>query len=198
MVGKPYKEPVAASLPAGSLEQYIGVYRLNTDDVSIRRDGGKLFISFGLNKTEIVPVSETDFFIKGSRTHLTFSRTASGVTGFVMHDNYGIDQEARKTDKPLPENASRPSVAVDPAIYDGYVGEYELAPGFSIVVSREGTRLMAQATGQPKIELVPESKTKFFVKEVDAQLEFVVNGSGMATSLVLHQGGRDLPGKKIR
>jgi hypothetical protein len=57
---------------------------------------------------------------------------------------------------------------------------------------------MAQATGQPKIELVPESKTKFFVKEVDAQLEFVVNGSGMATSLVLHQGGRDLPGKKIR
>lgn len=198
MVGKPYKEPLAASLPAGSLERYVGVYRLNKDDVSIRRDGGKLFISFGLNKAEIIPVSETDFFIKGSRTHLTFSKTASGVTGFVMHDNYGIDQGATKTDKPLAENAAPPSIAVDPVIYESYVGEYELAPGFSIVVSKEGARLMAQATGQPKIELVPESKTKFFVKEVDARLEFVVNESGVATSLMLHQGGQDLPGKKIK
>jgi D-alanyl-D-alanine carboxypeptidase len=159
MIGKPYKEPVAARLPSGSLEQYVGVYRLNKDDVSIRRDGSKLLISFGLNKVEIVPTSETDFFIKGSRTHLTFSKTASGVTGFVMNDNYGIDQEAKKTNKPLPEAAPRPSVTVDTAVYEGYVGEYELAPGFSIVVSKEGPRLMAQATGQPKIELVPESKT---------------------------------------
>jgi D-alanyl-D-alanine-carboxypeptidase/D-alanyl-D-alanine-endopeptidase len=145
-----------------------------------------------------VLVSETDFFIKGSRTRLTFSRTANGVSGFVMHDNYGIDQEANRTEKPLPENAARPSISVEPAIYDGYVGEYEIVPGFSIVISKEAARLMARATGQPKIELVPESKTKFFVKEVDAQLEFVVNESGAATSLVLHQSGRDLPGKKIK
>ncbi|HWO00066.1 MAG TPA: serine hydrolase [Blastocatellia bacterium] len=198
MIGKPYQEPVAASLPSASLDQFVGVYRLNKDDVSIRRDGSKLMMSFGLGKVEIVPTSETDFYIKGSRTHLTFSKAESGVTGFVMHDNYGIDQEARKTDKPLPENAARPSAVVDPAVYEGYVGEYELAPGFSIVISKEGARLMAQATGQPKIELIPESKLKFFVKEVDARVEFVVNDSGMAISLVLHQGGQDLPAKKIK
>lgn len=39
---------------------------------------------------------------------------------------------------------------------------------------------------------------KFFVKEVDAQLEFVLSESGVATSLMLYQGGQDLPGKKIK
>lgn len=198
MIGKPYKEPVAVVLPATTLEQYVGVYLLDKDDVNIRQDGGKLFISFGMNKAEIIPASQTDFFIKGSRSHLTFARTESGVTGFVMHDNYGIDREAKKTDKPLPESVARASVAVDPSIYESYAGEYELAPGFLIVITKEGTKLMAQATGQPKIELVPESKTKFFVREVNAQLEFVVNESGVASSLVLHQGGRDMPGKKIK
>jgi hypothetical protein len=33
-------------------------------------------------------------------------------------------------------------------------------------------RLFAQATGQEKFEIFAESETKFFLKVVDAQLEF--------------------------
>lgn len=57
---------------------------------------------------------------------------------------------------------------------------------------------MAQSPGQPKLELLSESQTKFFVTEAAIQIEFVVDGSGNATSLVLHQGGRQLPAKKIK
>jgi len=85
-----------------------------------------------------------------------------------------------------------------PAVYDGYVGEYEIAPSFSITITKENNKLMAQATGQPKLELLPESQTKFFVKEAAVQIEFVVEGTGKATSLVLYQGGRQLPAKKIK
>ena len=46
--------------------------------------------------------------------------------------------------------------------------------------------------------MVSHTAGEYFVKEVDAQVEFVVNESGVATSLVLHQGGRDMPGKKIK
>jgi hypothetical protein len=94
--------------------------------------------------------------------------------------------------------AERQAIALDPAVYDRYVGEYEIAPSFSITISKEGGKLMAQATGQPKLELFPESPTKFFVKEAGIQIEFVVDGSVKATSLVLHQGGRQLPAKKIK
>ena len=48
---------------------------------------------------------------------------------------------------------------------------------------------MVQATGQAKLELFPESPTKFFLKGVDAQVTFVKDGLGKATRLILHQGG---------
>lgn len=197
-IGKPYREPVAIKLPPSVLDQYVGVYRLDEkEEAIIRRDGEKLFADFpGGGRSEITPSSETEFFIKDSRTRLSFTKNTSGVTALVLHDRYETDQEARKTDKPLP--APRKEVAVDPAIYDAYVGEYEIAPNFTITISKEGGKLMAQATGQPKLELLPESQTKFFVKEASIQAEFVVDGAGKATSLVLYQAGQRLPAKKIK
>jgi CubicO group peptidase (beta-lactamase class C family) len=89
------------------------------------------------------------------------------------------------------------AVKVDPKLYDHYAGQYELAPNFTITITREGDRLMGQPTGQPKLELFPSSETKFFLKEVDAQMTFVKNDQGQVTHLILHQGG-DRPAKKIK
>lgn len=86
---------------------------------------------------------------------------------------------------------------VDPKIYDAYAGEYQLAPNFIITVSREGDRLMAQATGQPQFEIFPESETKFFLKVVNAKITFVRDDAGKVTHLILHQGG-DQQAKKIK
>ena len=55
----------------------------------------------------------------------------------------------------------------------------------------EGGQLMTQATNQPKFPLFAESETLFFLKVVDAQVEFVKNDKGEVTHLILHQGGRD-------
>jgi hypothetical protein len=57
---------------------------------------------------------------------------------------------------------------------------------------------MAQATGQEKFEIFPESETKFFLKVVDAQIEFVKDASGKVTGLILYQGGQKLQAKKIK
>ena len=85
---------------------------------------------------------------------------------------------------------------VDPAIYDAYVGEYELAPGFILTVTREGDRLMTQATGQEKVDIFPSSETQFFLKVVDAQITFVKGPDGKVDQLILHQGGQDMPAKR--
>ncbi|MDQ3013107.1 MAG: serine hydrolase [Acidobacteriota bacterium] len=91
----------------------------------------------------------------------------------------------------------RVAIKVDPKLFDAYVGEYELAPTFTIKISRDGDRLMATPTGQPPAELFPESETKFFLKVVDAQISFVKDDKGAVTHLILHQGG-DRQGKKIK
>jgi D-alanyl-D-alanine-carboxypeptidase/D-alanyl-D-alanine-endopeptidase len=93
---------------------------------------------------------------------------------------------------------SREVVRVNPAIYDRYVGEYELRPGFILTVSREGDRLMTQATGQARFEIFPLSETDFFVKDFDAQITFVMGPDGQVDHVVLHQGGRDLPAQRRR
>jgi CubicO group peptidase (beta-lactamase class C family) len=90
------------------------------------------------------------------------------------------------------------TVKVDLKIYDAYAGQYQLAPDFILTVTREGNRLMTQATGQEKIEIFPESETKFFLKVIDAQIDFVKDASGQVMQLILHQGGHDRPAIKIK
>jgi CubicO group peptidase (beta-lactamase class C family) len=91
----------------------------------------------------------------------------------------------------------RQEVKVDAAILEKYTGRYQLAPSFIITVTREGGQLYAQATNQPRFEIFAESPTEFFLKVVDAQLTFVVDSSGRATSIVLHQNGGNAPGNRI-
>jgi serine-type D-Ala-D-Ala carboxypeptidase/endopeptidase len=92
--------------------------------------------------------------------------------------------------------AVRKTVKVDPAVLKSYEGRYSLAPLFAITITVEDGKLMAQATLQSKFEVFPESETEFFYKVVDAKLSFEKDKDGKVTQLVLHQNGRDLPGKK--
>lgn len=78
-----------------------------------------------------------------------------------------------------------------------YVGQYQIAPGFAIDVMQTGNQLKVQATGQPAFDIFPESETKFFLKVVNAQVEFVKE-NGKVKSAILHQGGRSTEGPKTK
>jgi CubicO group peptidase (beta-lactamase class C family) len=77
-----------------------------------------------------------------------------------------------------------------------YVGTYELAPTFSITMTLEDGHLMSQATNQQKLPVFPESETMFFLRVVDAQIEFVKDDKGQVASMILHQNGHDIKGVK--
>ena len=89
-------------------------------------------------------------------------------------------------------------VNVDPKILDSYAGEYQLGPTFTITITSENGKLMAQATGQEKFELFPTSETDFYLKVVPASVTFVKDAAGKVTELVLTQNGRKGTAKKIR
>ncbi|MBA3570739.1 MAG: DUF3471 domain-containing protein, partial [Pyrinomonadaceae bacterium] len=77
-------------------------------------------------------------------------------------------------------------------------GQYELFPGFILTITAEEGKLMGQATGQPKLELFPESELRFFATSVPVELTFVRDASGQVTHLILRQGGQDRTAKKIK
>jgi CubicO group peptidase (beta-lactamase class C family) len=87
--------------------------------------------------------------------------------------------------------AERKEITVPKEVLRRYVGTYPLTPEFSITISLEGNQLMTQATKQPKFPLFAESETLFFLKVVDAQVEFSKDEKGEFNILTLHQGGRD-------
>lgn len=199
-VNQPLREPTAITLSESALEAFVGVYQIDDKRArTITREGTQLYSqATGGSKRAIFPMSETVFFFKDDNSvKFYFTKDAAGkVVEMDARRYYGPREIAKRTDKPMPQE--RQAIHVDPASYAQYLGEYELAPGFILTVTQEGWQLMAQATGQPKFEIFPEAEHKFFLKVVDAQIEFVKEASGKVGSLILHQGGRDLPGKKIK
>ncbi|HEY0678934.1 MAG TPA: serine hydrolase [Chitinophagaceae bacterium] len=100
--------------------------------------------------------------------------------------------------KPVVMPKERPQVKLAEDVLKKYTGEYELTPAFKIVVTLENGKLKGQATGQSKFELFPEREDFFFLKVVDAQLEFIKGSDGSIQSLILHQGGMKQKGVKIK
>ena len=116
------------------------------------------------------------------------SASSSTVARDIMAIYYGHKYEV----------PSIPTVAkVDPKIFDRYVGKYELRPGFVVTVSREGDKLMAQATNQPKFEVQPASETKFFATTPAVTLTFTAGDDGKITHVVIGQGGGEQIAKRI-
>ena len=88
------------------------------------------------------------------------------------------------------------ATAFDPASYDArrfdpFVGRYALdaSPQFIMTFSRSGDSLIAQATGQPALQLTPTSDSTFTLRGVPASVTFHRDAQGRANALTLHQGG---------
>jgi CubicO group peptidase (beta-lactamase class C family) len=100
-------------------------------------------------------------------------------------------------DKPYVLPEARKEVILSTDGLNKYAGVYELMPQFSLKVFVEDGKLFGQATGQQKAQLFPQKEDYFFLKVVDAQIEFAKDAAGKVTSLTLFQGGQKLAGKKV-
>ena len=78
-----------------------------------------------------------------------------------------------------------------------YVGVYELAPEFKLTISVQNEKLFGQATGQQAFELFKEKKDWFFLKEVEAKLQFL-RENNKVNALILYQNGIEVKGPKIK
>lgn len=198
-LGKPLDQRPSITLPAAKLDEYVGVYEIEGNSEMLRtitREGDKLFSQrSGGAKFEIYARGGDRFFFADTSSALQFERDGGGkITSHIMIRNVGTDERAQKSNRPMP--TAREEISLDPATLDGYLGEFELAPGFSIAITREGDALFAQATGQPRFALFAETKDRLFLKVVDAVIEFQRDAAGTVTGIVLHQGGQQSPGKK--
>jgi CubicO group peptidase (beta-lactamase class C family) len=111
-----------------------------------------------------------------------------------------VDLAAILFKQPYSPPKTKTVVAVDPVIFDAYVGNYKLSEldNMVIAITKESNKLYGQATGQDKFELFPESETAFFLKCVfKTCISFVKDKNGKVTKFILHQDGKDFVAEKI-
>lgn len=180
-----------------SLAAYQGVYaNAEGKEITVTLEDGSLVATrSGAQRMTLTPVEKDRFFFDGSITSVQFFRDELGGIIAAESNDRGVIVRWNKTEK---EAVARKEVKVSEALLDRYTGDFELKPGFILTFTREGNKLYTQATGQPRFELFAESDTRFFLKVVDAQVEFIIDNDGQVRKMVLYQGGAVMEAKRIR
>jgi len=193
-IGKPYpNEKDIVSLESDYLKKLVGVYDFE-DSTSriITLEGNQLYSQRkGSTKFKLFSINEDLFFFENSFATIQFKENGNELESiFISRIN---KTKGVKTDKPIPVHNE---IQLNSEILKKYIGVYEINPGFNITITLEDGKLMSQATGQEKFEIFAESQTNFFLKVVDAQIEFVKSDNDNYESFILYQGGQEIIGKK--
>jgi len=195
-IGKP-RAAKEIQLSEEALKEYIGIYsdEEGTERSVILDEGALKASRQGGTNRKLTPVEKDKFLYENSFTTLKFNRDHSGKIVSAALNERGTISQMKKTDKQV---ESKKEMTLAEAVLDRYIGEYQLAPGFTVTFTREGNRLFTQATGQPRFEIFAQSETKFFLKVVEAQVEFIADPDGKVNTIILYQGGARTEGKRIK
>ncbi len=186
MLGKPVGEKKPVKLDDKALESYVGVYQIGEGDYrEVIREGNQLYtMRTNGPRFPIYPESSSIFYYTLSLSRLTFVRGPDGkVIKMVMTRPEG-DEEALRVEKKEDEKATSAG-----SVFADLVGEYGEKDGFKISIYEAGDKLMARGSGQPAIEIIPESKDQFDNQEMGIRLEFRRDASGKITGFYLYQRG---------
>jgi CubicO group peptidase (beta-lactamase class C family) len=193
------KQHTQVAVDSKLFDGYVGRYQLAPSFViTITRDGDHLYEqATNQPKFEIFPEGDRDYFLKVVDAQITFVTDDKGrATELILHQN-GQDAHGKRLDDAAAATSEQKQVTIDPKVFDGYVGQYQLAPNFVITITRDGQHFYAQATGQPQFEIFATSEREYYLKVVDAQITFVTDDKGRATELILHQSGQEIHGKRL-
>ena len=141
--------------------------------------------------------------IHGYSSHiLRFPQDEVVVIAFDNSSSNGLGKICRDVaailfNQPYNVPGEKKTITVEAAILKQYVGEYQIAPNFTITITMGPNGLQAQPTGQGLFDLFAEKENLFFLKVVDAEVEFVKDTNDVVIEMILHQNG-DHPGKKIK
>ena len=167
------------------VNQYTGRYDFQNGAVMIiSAENNNLFAQLtGQQKFPIFPSGEGAYFWKVVDAKIQFVKNANGE---VEYGNF--EQSGHKLK--VPKLKEVPVVSIDKALYKLYSGKYDYGEGVTVVISNENDKLFAQATNQPKVEMLPVSENEFSVREFNARVLFVKDPNGKVSKFILDMDGQ--------
>ncbi|SFB72777.1 serine hydrolase [Massilia yuzhufengensis] len=189
-IGKPLPEFREVALSAAALDAVAGEYTLDKDVKRVfRRDGEYLSMQrSGRGPLLLKALSANTFFVPDTVDWFVFQVDAAGkATGVTYNQDGRALVHLRSGEAPPPRIVAKIPVAA----FDAHLGRYEMQPGMVMEIIREGSRYFVQPNGQRRLEIFPLSESRFFARDVDAEISFDDQG------LTFKQGARSHLGRKI-
>ncbi|QIK95306.1 serine hydrolase [Sphingomonas sp. HDW15A] len=192
-VGDPFEELKEAPLNAQAVEPFLGVYRTADAERTFFLKNGKLFTKRkGNSALPVLPAVGNRFFYPDSLTWFAIERGADGMPVMQFHTDGERAAVPAVYAGPVPPEPA--AVALPRADLERLAGNYQGPLPIVVGIDEKG-QLTLKFGPQPITHLIAESPTMFRVEEVDAKVEFKLDG-GKASELLIHQGGRALPAKR--
>jgi CubicO group peptidase (beta-lactamase class C family) len=88
-------------------------------------------------------------------------------------------------------------IELDAKSFDKYVGKYQLGTAGQFTVLSEDGKLKIQLRGETKYELLPESETHFFAREMPLEVTFVKDESGRVVEMINIYNGQEFRLRKV-
>ena len=132
-----------------------------------------------------VPEDDVCIVLLSNASDQSLSDITKGIYAILYNKEYELPKERNVI--MLPQEALKQ-----------YEGEYEIKPGFTVVMEIKDGELAATPTGQSAKTLHAEKADSFFEKEEDVQVEFTRNDKKEVDGFILHQGGGQIQAKKIK
>ncbi len=176
------------SISPETFADYVGRYDYKDAILSITQDGDALYAQLtGQPKSRIYPQAADHFFWKDVDAEVRFLRDESNQVIAALHQQNGNRFRAKRMEG---------GIELTEEEAEAFVGKYLY--GLAIMtVTRDGTQLFAQLTGQPKFPIFPTAENEFEWRVVEARVKFEKNEDGKVTKAVHTQNGVTFSAPKL-
>lgn len=168
------------NLSPDQLKKYIGRYDYGMGmTLTVSQRGKHLYAQMsGQHEFEIFPMGDDIFYWEVVEARIEFTSNSEGEIIGGTHYQGGQKISVQK----LPE-INRIELSREERIK--YCGTYKGENNIEVKVTEREDILIAQATNQPEVFLVPVSKTEFVGKNINVQISFLKENDGYIMTMVM-------------
>ncbi len=132
-------------------------------------------------------------FLENNRTPtMPIPVFASGLLKCI----YGTAEAKKPVAQPVAQTKTEVQAPVSP--FKKYLGKFQFTEAFSLEFVLRGDELVGILADLKEVRMIPEGTDMFRPDGIAAVVEFVKENNGRINKAILHQGGEDVTGKRIR
>ncbi len=178
------------SVDKATYAAFAGRYDYKSAVITVTVKEGRLMSQLtGQPEYEIFPSAPDAFFWKVADAQVTFLRNDRGEVVAAQHTQGGMTFKAPRL--------VAAEVKLTDAELDAVLGQYNYGAAV-MTVTRDGDRVFAQLTGQPKLQIHQKSATHYEWREVTASVVFHKDKDGKVIKATHTQNGQTFEAPKIK